>query len=149
MTKVTKTKKKSKNSLPLISNSSRTRFKKGTKIEGAKVVVTEPLKMTYKEPKPQDLAVPAPWRDTAMAISKTVLEHVYWLGNAIKNGDKDAGQREVDAIARFSTLYFNFAKNPDEQPLKFSTADNYPDNAKKYKGGKKPEYSEEAESEDN
>ena len=54
-------------------------------------------------------------------LNRVLLEHVYWLGAALKAGDKDRAQNEVNALARFSVIYQTFTKNPNEQEIKYSS----------------------------
>lgn len=113
------------------------RFKPGKKLAGAVLEQMKIVQLTYSQPDYVCREVPNPDRDTAVAIGKTVLEHTYWLGRAVRDGDVKAAQREIDVITRFSSLYTNFAGNPNNQPLKFSSCDNYPENLRhKKKFGK-------------
>lgn len=105
-----------------------------------------PLNLLYKKPGDAGRTVPAGNRDTAVGVSKIILEHVYWLGIAIKENNKRAAQNEVDCLARFATAYAHFASDPSEKPLKFSTSDNYPDNIP-YKKRQQDKDSDDSESE--
>jgi hypothetical protein len=119
-------------------------------VDKSKLAAKPPQSLVvFNNPPPKSRAIPMPGRDTAVAVSKSVMEHVYWLGRAIKDKDKEAAQQEVDVIARFATLYNHLASNPDNQPLKMSTSDEYPNNVKhRPKSGRKNEESDEESDEE-
>jgi hypothetical protein len=81
---------------------------------------------------PVSRAIPRPLHSPAKVTMRIILEHVYWLGDALRGNDKKRAQREVDELARWARHYYTFASNPSDQKQKYSSnADNYGANPKK------------------
>ncbi len=74
-----------------------------------------------------DRTVPMPDRSLAPATKILILEHIYWLGKAMKDNDKVSQQSEFDSLKILSKVYHTFACNPADLPVKYSSSsDNYP-----------------------
>lgn len=85
---------------------------------------------------PRDRKIPHPLRSPAKTTMRIILEHAYWLGDALQDGDRARAQREINALARYARHYRTFAGNPNNQKIKYSSdVENYGKNAKKAKAG--------------
>lgn len=102
--------------------------KKSKKVAAKKIAAKVTKAATKSEAQPIQLAVPVdrsipqPLRSPAKTTMRIILEHVYWLGDALKVGDKARAQREVDELARWAKHYHVFAGNPGVQKIKYSSA---------------------------
>jgi hypothetical protein len=80
---------------------------------------------------PVDRSVPNPGFSPARTTFKIIMEHVYWLGKAARVDDAKRVEQETKEIVRLAKHYASFARNPNEQKIKYSSAvEDYGKNSK-------------------
>ena len=63
--------------------------------------------------------VPMPLRHAAPVTAKSILEHAYWLGDAIKADDAMRISQEIEAFKVLCKMYNTFASKPDNKLPKY------------------------------
>lgn len=107
-----------------IDNKSKPKAKK-TKTPKAKRDKSAKVALVKSNPLPElslvpveDRIVPYPDKHHAQTLFKIIQEHIYWLGDAVTQGDQERTQREINDIVRYAKMYRTFAGEPEHTSTK-------------------------------